>query len=116
MTGLVRYVRRLDAREGRGGSRVEVWQVFACVRHGEELVGARELLARDRDLARARAAEAARWRPGVDHRVAELGPWRPPTPLAIGPDADIVLERARRWSARSETRGAARPAPPDGDR
>lgn len=85
MVGLVMF-RRPDGRRA-------VWRAFTCAAHADQLVAARPLLPRDRDvLARRR-----------DQRHAELAGRRwageREGPLARGAEADRLVERALAWAA-----------------
>lgn len=71
----------------------EVWKAFACDGHRDQLVAARPLEDRDRvELQRRRDKHQA----GLEGR-----PWAPDRPLAVGPDARRLLDRAKDWAKRS---------------
>jgi hypothetical protein len=67
---------------------LQAWPSFSCAQHRDELVGARELLNRDR-------AVLAAWREREGGALAGEG-WDPPQPLAVGAAA---RELARRTEA-----------------
>lgn len=76
-----------------GGDHRAAWRGFACDEHAEQLIAARPLLPRDRDvLARRRRMQL------VSGRAAG----EPEGPLARGREADLLIERALAWAA---TRG-----------
>jgi hypothetical protein len=70
---------------------LECWLVFACAQHVGEIDAARPLLERD---------EAVRQAWLEQRRRALAGRrWEPPKPLATGPDAKQLHERALAWAA-----------------
>ena len=84
---------------GRPGKRRAVWRGFACSRHAHQLLGARPLLPRDRDvLARRREERHIRL---AGHRWAG----EREGPLARGREADELIQRAEAWL---RARGRAR--------
>lgn len=78
---------------GEPGRRRSAWLGFACADHTHQLIAARPLLPRDRDLLERRR----------DQRRTELTGHRwageREGPLARGKDADDLLDRARAWAA-----------------
>lgn len=75
----------------------QAWQVFACAEHGDDLVARRRLLPRDWALLTDWRDEAERWQPGHPRRPDDSA--RRPRPLAEGPAAFDLVNRARRWAA-----------------
>jgi hypothetical protein len=83
----------------RPGQDLEVWLMFSCAEHRDEipLIGARELLDRDRVVLEQWRAEAARWslpRGHPDRPGPHAQPANPPRPLAVGAAAAALLARA----------------------
>ena len=70
-----------------GQQPVQVWLSFSCHRHRGELIGARELLDRDR-------AVLTDWR-DRERGALDGNGWDPPRPLAIGAAAHDLLRRAQ---------------------
>jgi hypothetical protein len=70
-----------------GQQPVQVWLSFSCDRHRGELIGARELLDRDR-------AVLAGWRER-ERRALDGNGWDPPRPLAVGAAAHELRRRAQ---------------------
>lgn len=88
-------------RRRQPGRQLEAWLMFACAVHADELplIGTRSLLDRDREVLERWRAERARWDlpPGHPDRPGPHGrPWIPPEPLAVGPAAAELLDRAAR--------------------
>lgn len=80
------------------GRSAQVWQVFACAGHADDLIARRRLLPRDWErLARWRE-QADRWRPGHVRRPTTADPYRPPLPLAEGDAAYDLIDRAQEWA------------------
>ena len=70
---------------------LECWLVFACAKHVDQIDAARPLLDRDRAVQR-------EW--GRQRELALAGRrHEPPKPLATGPDAKALHERALGWAA-----------------
>jgi hypothetical protein len=76
---------------GTAGQRRALWRGFACDAHADNLLAARALLPRDRDvLARRRDQQRAGQRWAGEREGA----------LAWGREADQLLARAQAWAAR----------------
>lgn len=86
VVGLLMY-RRSDGRRA-------VWRGFACDAHADQLLAARGLLPRDRDVLGTATGETA----GAD-RWARRWAGEQEGPLARGAEADRLLARALSWTA-----------------
>lgn len=79
---------------GKPGQRRAVWRGFACDVHARQLIGARPLLPRDRDVL-ARRRDADRVEVAGERWAGERE-----GPLARGREADELVKRAVAWAAR----------------
>ena len=70
-----------------------VWLGFACPRHADQLIAARPLLPRDRDVLNRRRDHRRALRVGKRWAGEQEGP------LARGAAAERLIGRAQRWAA-----------------
>ena len=70
-----------------------VWLGFACRRHADELIAPRQLLPRDRDVLERRRDRHRTQMAGRRWAGEQEGP------LARGPAAERLVERAKAWAA-----------------